>query len=103
MAMETLMLVFRSSMITDVEKLLEESGIVAYTLINNAQGKGITGSVVGSFFYPGTNSVIFAVLPSEQVETTANMLRKFHSSRLKDSRGQPIPFKLYSFPCREIF
>lgn len=96
------MLVFRASMITDVEKLLHESGIVAYTLINNAEGKGITGNVVGSFFYPGTNCVIFAVLPSDQVDLVVDMLKSFHSEQLQFAKGQPIPFKVFSFPCNEL-
>lgn len=96
------MLVFRASMITDVEKLLHESGIVAYTLINNAEGKGITGNVVGSFFYPGTNCVIFAVLPSDQVDLVVDMLKSFHSEQLQFAKGQHIPFKVFSFPCNEL-
>lgn len=100
--MVTLILVFRASMITEIEKLLHESGIVAYTLINNAEGKGITGNVVGSFFYPGTNCVIFAVLPSDQVDLVVDALKSFRSAQLQFTKGQPIPFKVFSFPCNEL-
>lgn len=100
--MTALMIVFRSSMSDDLQVVLHDSGIVAYTLINNAEGKGITGSVIGSFFYPGTNSVIFAMLPSDQVDRTITVLKAFHTSRLQSSHGRPIPFKLFSFPCTEL-
>jgi hypothetical protein len=96
------MMVFRSSMASEVDGVLRKSGISAYTLIKNAEGKGETGNVVGSFFYPGTNSIIFAVLPDDQVDLTITTLRTFHAERLEDSHGKPIPFKLFSFPCREL-
>ena len=100
--MVTLMLVFRSSMANEVDGVLQKSGISAYTIIKNAEGKGETGNAVGSFFYPGTNSIIFAVLPDDQVDLTINTLKTFHAERLQDSQGKPIPFKLFSFPCREL-
>ena len=100
--MIALMIVFRASMASDLEKVLRESGIAAYTLINNAEGKGATGNVIGSFFYPGTNSIIFAILPSDQVDQTVAALKSFHSTRLQATHGQPIPFKLFSFPCNEL-
>jgi hypothetical protein len=100
--MVALMIVFRSSMSEDVVRVIRESGIAAYTLIDNATGKGETGNVVGSFFYPGSNSVIFSMLPDDQVDQTISTLKTFHAERLKNSQGRPIPFKLFSFPCREV-
>jgi nitrogen regulatory protein PII len=100
--MVTLMMVFRSSMANEVDGVLRKSGISAYTLIKNAEGKGETGNVVGSFLYPGTNSIIFAILPDDQVDLTIDTLKTFHTERLEHSHGQPIPFKLFSFPCREL-
>lgn len=100
--MVALMIVFRSSMTNDLEEVMRESGITAYTLIDNASGKGETGNVVGSFFYPGRNSVLFAMLPDDHVDRTVTSLKAFHAERLKHSQGRPIPFKLFSFPCREI-
>lgn len=100
--MIALMIVFRSSMSEDLQVVLHDNGVSAYTLINNAEGKGITGSVIGSFFYPGTNSVIFAMLPADHVDKTISALKAFHASRLQSSQGRPIPFKLFSFPCTEV-
>lgn len=102
MTMVALMIVFRSSMSDDLQVVLHDSGISAYTLINNAEGKGITGNVIGSFFYPGTNSVIFAMLPSDQVDRTISALKTFHAERMQASQGRPIPFKLFSLPCEEL-
>lgn len=100
--MVALMIVYRSSMTSDLEEVMKASGIAHYTLIENATGKGETGDVVGSFFYPGRNSVIFAVLPDDQVDRAFSALKAFHAERIKSSHGRPIPFKLFSFPCREV-
>jgi len=100
--MVALLIVFRSSMTNDLEEAMRESGISAYTLIDNATGKGETGNVVGSFFYPGRNSVIIAVLQDDQVDKITSALKNFHAEPLKHSQGRPIPFKLFSFPCREL-
>ena len=100
--MVTLMIVFRSSMFNDLEKVLRDSGITAYTLFNNAEGKGVTGNVIGSFFYPVSNSVIFAVIPPDHVDRTIKALKEFHAARLQSTQGRPIPFKLFSFPCDEL-
>jgi nitrogen regulatory protein PII len=100
--MVALLLVFRSSMTSDMQEVLRECGVDAYTLIPNASGKGETGNVVGSFFYPGSNSVILSVLPDNQVDGMISALQTFHAARLKSSQGRPIPFKLFSFPCREL-
>jgi hypothetical protein len=100
--MKTLMMVFRASMISEMEQLLQQNGITAYTLFNNVEGKGETGSVVGSFFYPGVNSIVLAVLPSDRAERVVSALKAFHEARVKAAKGQAIPFKLFAFPCEEL-
>lgn len=100
--MKTLMMIFRASMIDEVELLLKKSGISAYSLLKNVEGKGETGNVVGSFFYPGTNSVILAILPSDQADRAVSVLKTFHAARIQAAHGQAIPFKLFAFPCEEL-
>ncbi|MBK8277497.1 MAG: hypothetical protein CCU26_04840 [Nitrospira sp. UW-LDO-01] len=100
--MVALLIVYRSSMTSDLEEMMRKSGIDHYTVIENAMGKGETGNVVGSFFYPGKNSIIFSVLPDMQVDQTISVLKAFHAERLQNAQGRPIPFKLFSFPCREV-
>jgi hypothetical protein len=100
--MVALMIVFRGSMGDDLDQVLRSSGITAYTLIKNAEGKGVTGNVVGTFFYPGTNSVIFAMLRSEQLDPAISALKAYHATRVAAAHGQAIPLKLFSFPCDEL-
>ena len=101
--MKTLMIVTRSSMISTVEEFLHDIGINGYSLINKVEGKGATGKVPGPFtMYADLNTMIFAVVPSDQIDRAVSALKAFHAERVKATHGQPVPFKLFSFPCEEI-
>lgn len=103
--MKTLMIVARDSMMSELEKLLHDNGTNAYSIINKVVGTGRTGKASESFFdtgYSGSNLMILAVLPSDQVDRVVSALKAFHAVRVKGAHGEPIPFKLFSFPCEEL-
>jgi nitrogen regulatory protein PII len=102
--MITLMIVARASMMSEVEKLLHDNGVKAYSLLNKVWGKGRTGKVEAFFQpgYTGFNLMILAVLPSDQAERVVSALKAFHAARVKGAHGEPIAFKLFSFPCEEL-
>jgi len=105
--MKTLMIVARDSMVTELEELLQKNGINAYSVINKVEGKGETGKV-GAFshsVYTGSthfNLMILAVLPSDQVDRAVAALKAFHTARKKIAQAEPLPLKLFSFPCEEL-
>lgn len=105
--MKTLMIVARDSMMTELEELLNKNGINAYSIINKVEGKGTTGKV-GAFHhsvYTGsthTNLLILAVVRPEQVEAAVGALKAFHAARTKLAQGEPVPLKLFAFPCEEL-
>ena len=103
--MKTLMIVARASMMSELETLLNDTGITAYSVINKVLGQGKTGKVYESIFDPGHtgfNLMIFVVLPSDHVDRAVNALKVFHAAHVKGPHGAPIPFKLFSFPCEEL-
>jgi nitrogen regulatory protein PII len=101
--MKMLMMVTRSSMISTVEDYLHDIGINAYSLLKNVEGKGATGKVPGPFtMYSDVNTMIFAFVPSDQVDRAVSAIKAFHAKRVKATHGQPVPFKLFFFPCEEI-
>jgi len=92
--MKMLMIVARESMLEELEKVL---------IFNKVAGKGRSGKVYQSFLYPETNVVINAVLPSDPiVDKAVSALKTLQTERVKGSYGQPIPFKVFSFPCEEL-
>lgn len=101
--MKMLMIVARESMLEELEKVLRDNAITAYTIFNKVAGKGRSGKVYQSFLYPETNVVINAVLPSDHiVDKAVSALKTLQTERVKGSYGQPIPFKVFSFPCEEL-
>jgi nitrogen regulatory protein PII len=101
--MKMLIIVTRSSMVSTVEEFLLDIGINAYSLLNKVEGKGATGKVPGPFtMYSDVNTMIFAVVPSDQVDRSVSAFKAFHAERVKATHGQPVPFKLFSSPCEEI-
>jgi predicted nucleotidyltransferase len=52
--------------------------------------------------YSDVNTMIFAVVPSDQVDRAVSAFKAFHAERVRATHGQPVPFKLFSFPCEEI-
>jgi nitrogen regulatory protein PII len=100
--MKALMIVARESMMGELENLLRDTGINAYSIINKVMGKGKTGEIHELFLdtgYKGYNLMIFAILPSDRIDRAISALKAFHSARAKEAHGEPIPFKLFSFPC----
>ncbi len=98
--MKTLIIVARESMLSELEELLRENDIHAYTILSNVKGKGVTGQVHGTFYHPDINTIIFSVLSDNQAEKTVGALKALHA-RCLTSYGQPIPLKVFTFPCEE--
>jgi hypothetical protein len=48
------------------------------------------------------NLMILAVLASQQVDRAVNALRAFNDARKKIPKAEPLPLKLFAFPCEEL-
>ncbi len=94
--MKMLLIVARDSMLSELEALLRENGISAYTIISDVKGTGLTGRVDGAFLKPDINSIIFSVLPSDQADRAVSALTALHTAQ-----GQPGPLKVFTLPCEE--
>lgn len=100
--MKTLIIVARDSMLSDLEGFLQSHGVMAYSILNNIMGKGVTGRMQGTFFKPDIIVIIFAVLPSDHSDRAVSALKTFHATRTEPSHGDtPIPLKVFSFSCEE--
>ncbi len=99
--MKMLIIVARDSMLSELEELLRDNGIGAYTIVSHVLGKGLTGRVYGTFLQPDINSIIFAVLPSIQADRAVSALTALHTARGLATHGQPVPLKVFTFPCEE--
>lgn len=100
--MKTLMIVAPDSMVNELEKLLHDTGVNAYSLLNRVEGTGKTGKVHESFQHPSFNLMILAVLPSDQAAIVVRAVNALLTIHVKAGSGQPIPLKVFSFPCEEL-
>ena len=100
--MQMLMVVFRESLQDEVLKLLEDSDIKAYTLVQNVAGAGETGEVLDSFASPGVNSMLIVVLPEKQAERSVEMLKAFRDGLAEDHPAHKAPIHAFLLPCRQV-
>ena len=96
-----LIIVARDSMLGELEELLRDHGIDAYTILSHVLGKGVTGRMYGTFLQPDINSIIFAVLTSNQTDRAVGALTALHTARGLATHGEPVPLKVFTFPCEE--
>ena len=98
--MKMLIIVARGSMLSELEELLRNNGISGYTILSRVLGKGVTGRVHGTFLHPDINSIIFAVLLSNQADKAVSALTALHTARGLATQ-QPVPLKVFTFHCEE--
>jgi nitrogen regulatory protein PII len=99
--MKTLIIVARDSMLHELEELLRDNDIHAYTILSHVMGKGVTGRMYGTFLQPDINSIIFSVLPSNQADRAVSALTALHTARGLATHGEPVPLRVFTFPCEE--
>ena len=96
-----LMIIARAFMLDELEKILSDSGITAYTMLEEVAGKGKAGRVRESN-YAETNVVILAVCSSAHADKAVGALKKLVTARAGASHGHPIPLKVFAHPCEEL-
>ena len=78
--MKMLMIVVDSTKREELEVVLEQAGVVGYTEIPQAAGRGATGPRLGSRAFPRTSAVIFSVLSAEALARLTTRVREFCDS-----------------------
>lgn len=75
--MKLLMIVVDEAKKEELEVVLEEAGVVGYTEIPRAAGRGVTGPRLGSRAFPRTSAVIFTIVPPEALDPLREKIRAF--------------------------
>src|SRR5262245_27793621 len=97
-----LMIIARDFMLDELENLLRDCGITAYTILQEVEGKGRAGRVREAIVYGETNVVILAVCSSAYVDKVVDALKKFVTARADASHGHSLPLKVFAHPCEEL-
>jgi hypothetical protein len=99
--MQMVIMTFRSSLEDEVLKLLEAERL-SFTFVEKAHGKGATGHDLGSIYWGGINTMLFAGVQDEELsgfrERVHNWQRKF------TGEGKvPAPVHVFLLPCIQWF
>src|SRR5215813_7259332 len=99
--MQMVMMTFRSSLEGEVQKFLKEER-VSFTFVEEARGKGETGQDIDKIVLGGTNTVLFAGIPDEQLTGFRAHVQEFNRELTKEGKVS-LPFHIFVMPCIQWF
>jgi nitrogen regulatory protein PII len=99
--MQMVMIVFRSSLESDVLTVLRTSGVRAYTDVRRVVGIGEEGARLDSFEQPGFNSLIVTALDDSEASALVERLRTFRDEASQRRRGGGVPLRTFVLPCSQ--
>jgi hypothetical protein len=100
--MQMVLLVFRDSLESDIQNLLQELEIVSFTQAPKVLGTGETGRAFDSFEWPGCNSMILSAMEENQAERVVERFRTFRDGLKHRQNGSKIPLRVFTFPCEWV-
>ena len=95
--MQMVMMVFRTSMEGEVLPWVEHEQL-PYTRLDGAQGKGATGTIPGSVWWGGANSVLLLAIPDDRLDSFRDRVRAFERE-LEVQQRMEVPFHIFVTPC----
>ncbi|WP_447977511.1 hypothetical protein [Candidatus Nitrospira bockiana] len=98
--MHMVMMVFRTSFEDEVLRLIEEERL-AYTRIDNVQGKGATGTVPGSVTWGGANTILFIAVPDDRLPGLRARIGRFEGELEGRRKAVGVPFHVFVLPCEQ--
>jgi hypothetical protein len=102
-AMQMIMMVFRTSLESEVLPLVEQEGM-PFTRLDSTQGKGTTGSVSGSSLsLSGTNTVLLLAVPDERLTAFRKRVHQFQDGLKAHAQSGSVPFHIFVLPCIQWF
>jgi hypothetical protein len=92
-----LVVVTESDALPAFERALLESGDRGFTVVPRVWGRGRSGMHAGDRVHPGGSSLLFLVVPEEDLASTQDLLR-----RVRDQEGVADRTKMFVVPAAEI-
>ena len=75
--MKMVMIICSKSREEEINALIAEHDIHAYSAIRDVMGAGETGRKMGNHIWPGTSTLIFAILDDTKAEELFSALKEF--------------------------
>jgi hypothetical protein len=99
--MQMVLMTFRSSLENELLKFLKAERL-SFTFVEKARGKGETGQDLDSIFGGGTNTMLFAGIPDEELSGFRDRIHNWHRKRTGEGQVQ-VPFHVFVLPCIQWF
>lgn len=100
--MKMLLVIFRVSLDEDIQQLLLDLNVKAYTVAPKVLGFGEAGHAAGTFQHPGFNSLILLVLEEDQAQQVIGRLRMFRDELVCNQHEAKIPLHVFVLPCEQV-
>lgn len=95
--MKLVMILVPSECLSEVRKVIESHDTHAYTEVPSVLGSGRTGRKLGTRAFPGTSSMILAIVKSEESAKVLQALRD-HAATSKHADG----IRAFSVPAESV-
>ena len=99
--MQMIIITFRSSLESEVLKWLEAERL-SFTFVEKAHGKGMTGHDLGSIYWGGINTMLFAGISDEQLSGFRERMNNWQRT-LTGEGTAPVPVHVFVVPCIQWF
>ena len=95
--MQMMLMVFRTSMAGEALPWVEQEQL-PYTRLDGAQGAGATGTMPGSVWWGGANSVLLLAISDDRVSSFRVRVQTF-KRELEVQQRVDVPFHIFVMPC----
>ena len=99
--MQMVIMTFRSSMEDKVVKWLEAERL-SFTFVEKAHGKGETGHDLGSIYWGGINTMLFAGIQDEELGGFRERIHNWQRELTQEGKVA-VPFHVFVLPCIQWF
>jgi hypothetical protein len=95
--MRMLVVVTDPEAVREIERDLLARGHTGFTVVPNAWGSGRSGLHTGDRIHPGGTSVLFTVVPQQEAEGVATLIRN-----ARDRAGAAETTRIFAIPAEDV-
>lgn len=100
--MKMLMIIFKESLEEEVQELLNQHHVNAFTQMHDVTGVGEGGATLHSLSFPGFNNMILAALPEPEADKVVAALKEYRDGLVQKQGNNKIPLRVFSLPCEMV-
>jgi hypothetical protein len=100
--MKMLMMIFKESLEEEIQAVLNQHHVSAFTQMHDVTGVGEGGATLHSLSFPGFNNMILAALPDPEADKVIAGLKGYRQRLVQKQGDDKIPLRVFSLPCELV-